>query len=485
MAGRVCYRSRVTPDLSVVIACYHERDALPHLFPLLDRLGETAAGRGISLEVVFVDDGSLDDTPMLLEAACDGRDDRRVLAHAANRGFGAAMRTGFAAARGRVIVSYDADATYPVDDILALYDRTADADVAGATPFGDGGRADAHPVRIALSKIVAGLYCLALRDRGRGITVHTCAFRAYRREVLDGVACESDDFLAAAELLATLLIRGARVVEVPSRLTAREHGASKMKVIRTAFRHLAQIVRIALRRPPFSARPGRVARRRRVPVSRLRTWNVALNRDHPMRTIEDHPSGAVRTVEERRRRLITQRLAPRPGDVVLDLGAEEGAYMDRLRALRAVPVAVDIDPAVLASGRRRHGRTAVAADVHALPFRDGSVPRVLLAEVLEHCPDPASVLAEAVRVTAPNGRVAVTVPDDERLLLLKRGIAATAPSRILAGLPPGIAPGHLHVFSRDSLVDLLSSAGRVLSFSRDARALAFLAVIAPRREDPR
>jgi len=475
----------VPPDLSVVIACLNESDALPHLFPLIDDLEETAAGRGISIEIVFVDDGSTDDTLALLEAACDGRKDRSVFVHEENRGFGAALRTGFAAARGRVFVSYDADATYPVLDILALYDRTADADVAGATPFGAEGIADAHPLRVLLSKTVAGLYSLALRDRGRGITVHTCAFRAYRRGALAGVANDADDFLAAAELLARLLLRGSRVVEVPSRLTAREHGRSKMKVLRTGLRHLGQIARIALRRPPF--RPGARGRRRgrRVPLERLRAWNEALNRDHPMRGIEHHPSRVVRAVEERRRSEITARLAPRTGDVVLDLGAENGAYAERLGTLGARPVAVDIDAAVLAAGRRRHGRPVVAADVHALPFRRGSVPRVLLAEVLEHCPDPAAVLAEALRVTAPDGRIAVTVPDDERLLLVKRALRTLGLGRFLGGLPAGLAPGHLHVFSRDGLVDLLSVAGRILFFTRDSRALAFLAVIAPPREVPR
>ncbi|MEN8152047.1 MAG: glycosyltransferase, partial [Planctomycetota bacterium] len=438
----------------------------------------------VSLEILFVDDGSTDGTREALRDACAGREDRRLIVHETNRGFGAAMRTGFAAARGRVLVSYDADATYPVADILVLYDRvdSGEADVAGATPFGEG-RADANRFRVFLSRTVAGLYGIALRGAGRGITVHTCAFRAYRREAIEGAENESDDFLAAAEVLARLRLGGARVVEVPSQLTTREHGASKMKVARTALRHLGQIARIALRRPPFVARADHARAGRAVPSSRLRAWNETLNRDHPMRTIEEHPAGTIRRVEERRRRMITELLEARPGDVVLDLGAEEGAYVPRLREGGAKPVAVDIDPAVLAAGRRRHGAPLVAADVHALPFRRGAVPRVLLAEVLEHCPDPAAVLAEALRVAGPDGRVAVTVPDDERLLVAKGALRRAGLGERLGGLPGGLAPGHLHVFSHDALVELLDRAGRILFLTRDARALAFLAVIAARRED--
>ncbi len=256
-----------------------------------------------------------------------------------------------------------------------------------------------------------------------------------------------------------------------------------MKVVRTAIRHLGQIARIALRRPPFTSRAPCGAGRKSVPASRLRAWNEALNRDHPMRSIEEHPTGTIRRMEERRRRRITELLAPRAEDFVLDLGAEEGAYVERLREAGARPVAVDIDPAVLAAGRNRHGAPGVVADVHALPFRQGAVRRILLAEVLEHCPDPAAVLAESLRVAGPAGRVAVTVPDDERLLVVKEALRRAGLGERLGGLPAGLAPGHLHVFSRDVLVDLLDRAGRILFFTRDSRALAFLAVIAGRRED--
>jgi dolichol-phosphate mannosyltransferase len=470
----------VSTDLSVVIACLNEEEALPGLFDALARLAEMARDRGIATEIVFVDDGSTDGTPGILAAACGERAEWRVVTHERNRGFGAAMRTGFAAAEGDVLVSYDADATYPVEDILNLHDALDTYDVAGATPFAPGGDVTAKPARVALSLGVKALYSLALRRRGRGITVYTCAFRAYRREAIRDVVNEADGFLAAAEMLARLLIRGARVVEVPSRLSRRTAGRSKMRVVRTGLRHLVQIAKIALRRPPFRPAEGATPIVSRVDPALLRTWNEALNRDHPMAGIEENPNAVIRRIEERRRREIVHLLDARPGQRVLDLGAEEGAYAKRLPR----SIAVDIDANVLAKGRARHGAPSVAADVHGLPFRDRSVPRVLLAETLEHCPDPARALAEALRVVTADGRVAVSVPDDQRLLLIKRAIAAAGAGRLLGGLPPGLAPGHLHVFGRDRLVDLLAGAGRILHFSRDPAALAFLAVLAPHREDP-
>src|SRR5437868_11189659 len=91
---------------------------------------------------VFVDDGSTDGTADRLAAAAS-RDPRvTVVTHARNRGVGAAVRTGIAAARGDVVVTYDADRTYPAADAARLVAAVAaGADVATASPFVAGGDA--------------------------------------------------------------------------------------------------------------------------------------------------------------------------------------------------------------------------------------------------------------------------------------------------------------------------------------------------------
>jgi dolichol-phosphate mannosyltransferase len=409
--------------------------------------------------------------------------------HPENRGFGAAMRTGFASARGRVLVSYDADATYPVEDVLRLHDSLADADVATASPFGAGGSAVADPARLFLSKAVVHLYRLALRDRAGGLTAYTCAFRAYRAEALRGVEWRADGFLAAAEVVTRLLLAGARVVEVESTLTARAHGRSKMRFLRTAREHLALLLSLALRRGGFRARrrPGTMRRSRPPPAvpdpGRLAEWNAALNAEWPMRAIERHRNPVVRLIERRRRREVLRLAAPRPGQTVLDVGAEEGAYARAGTGLGARPLPRDVDRAALARGREGHGLASVVGDAHALPLADRSVPRVLLAEVLEHCPRPAEVLSEALRVVTASGRVALSVPDDRLILYIKGLLKLAGLSRLIRGLPPGLAPGHLHVFGRSSLTDLVRSTGRLLRLTRDPGALAFLVVVAPRPEE--
>jgi dolichol-phosphate mannosyltransferase len=224
--------------VSVVVPAFQEEDALR---AFARELGALSAD-----EVVFVDDGSTDATRTVLDDMAR-RDARvRVVSHGANRGVGAAMRTGFDAAKGDVVVVYDADRTYPMEDVSRLVAAVREgADVASATPV----VAERVPWwRRVLTWGAARSYRRALGPRAEGIRTFTCAFRAYRREWARRVAFESDGFPAAAEILGRALLAGARVVEVESRLSVRREGRSKMRVwkaIRGHRRVLRMLRRIA------------------------------------------------------------------------------------------------------------------------------------------------------------------------------------------------------------------------------------------------
>jgi dolichol-phosphate mannosyltransferase len=224
--------------VSLVVPCYQEEDALAAFRPLLAELDAT--------EVVLVDDGSTDGTAAGLRAL-EAADPRvRVCTHERNRGVGAAMRTGLGVATGEVVVVYDVDRTYPPADIARLVAAVrSGADVATASPFAAGGAtSQVAPWRRLLSKAAAGAYRGVLGPHARGIRTFTCAFRAYRRQVASALPFRSDGFGAAAEMLGLALLGGARVVEVPSRLSGRREGASKMRVVRASVEHLAVLRRL-------------------------------------------------------------------------------------------------------------------------------------------------------------------------------------------------------------------------------------------------
>ncbi|MFT7617630.1 MAG: dolichol-phosphate mannosyltransferase [Planctomycetota bacterium] len=223
---------------------YQERDALKRLLPTLASAYDHFAPRRL-FEVILVDDGSTDHSFEIAHAWAEhALFPVKVLRLNPNEGIGGALRCGMKFATARVAVTYDADMTYPIEDIDRLMDAIdAGADVVTASPFHpDGSALAAQDGRVSISTWAHWCYKIRLGKKLKGITCVTCGFRAYRREILDEIIHRHDGFLATAELLVRALLAGLKVTEVPSTLSERQEGESKMKVFRTALSHLAFLV---------------------------------------------------------------------------------------------------------------------------------------------------------------------------------------------------------------------------------------------------
>jgi glycosyltransferase involved in cell wall biosynthesis len=162
-------------------------------------------------EIVAVNDGSRDRTREIadeLTAAHPGV--VRAVHHPTNLGYGAALRTGFRAARYELVAFTDGDRQFRVEDLGRLTARLADGDAPDVVAGYRIKRAD--PV---IRTIYAKSYRLANRIFfGLQVTDVDCACKLFRREVLDGVRVESGGAFFSAELLIKLRARGADVVEV-------------------------------------------------------------------------------------------------------------------------------------------------------------------------------------------------------------------------------------------------------------------------------
>jgi dolichol-phosphate mannosyltransferase len=202
------------------------------LFPVMDTLAQMQ-----TVEAVLIDDGSSDDTLTRLEELATQRADVRVARHEQNRGLGAAMRTGYAHARGAVLVTTDSDGTYPFTEIprmLALL--TPNVDIVAASPYHpDGGVEGVPRYRLILSQGASLLYRLLLKW---DVHTYTAMFRAVRREVAERTPSEANGFLMPAEFLANALLLGYRVAEFPTVLHVRRYGQSKARVARIILAHL-------------------------------------------------------------------------------------------------------------------------------------------------------------------------------------------------------------------------------------------------------
>jgi SAM-dependent methyltransferase len=126
---------------------------------------------------------------------------------------------------------------------------------------------------------------------------------------------------------------------------------------------------------------------------------------------------------------------------VLDVAAGPGHVAGRAAARGAAATGVDLAPAMVALARRRYPEVEFQpATAEALPFPDGAFDAVVCSFGLGHFADPAQALAEAARVLAPRGRVALSwwgAPEESPLL----GVFHDAIARVGAAPPPGLPPG--------------------------------------------
>jgi dolichol-phosphate mannosyltransferase len=238
--GTIAEHSHATRvAVSLVIPCCNEADGLPALEAVLPPLIARLADRG-TVETILIDDGSTDETWPLLQQLATRVPDVHLIRHRTNYGLGAALRTGFSHARGDIVVTTDADGTYPFEEIpdLVSYLKSETAIVTASPYHPNGGVDGVPPWRLFLSKGASQCYRIALHGHMSSLHTYTSLFRAYRREVLPYVMPEHEGFLAVAEILVRGTLMGYTIAEYPTVLHARRYGQSKARVFSITLTHL-------------------------------------------------------------------------------------------------------------------------------------------------------------------------------------------------------------------------------------------------------
>ncbi len=201
--------------ISVVIPLRNEESNVPIL---AGKLTEALAALRREYEVLFINDGSTDATAARIHELCAADKRLKAIHFRRNAGQTAAMQAGFTYARGSVIVAMDGDLQNDPADIGKLV-----AKLDEGYDLVSGWRRDRqdHPVsRNFLSRVANGLI-----SRTTGVHLHDygCSLKAYRREVLDGIALygEMHRFIPVYAFW-----NGARIAEVPVLHHPRRHGTS-------------------------------------------------------------------------------------------------------------------------------------------------------------------------------------------------------------------------------------------------------------------
>ncbi len=202
--------------ISVVIPLCNEESNVPIL---VGKLTEAMGALGIGYEVLFINDGSTDSTAARIHEACVADHRLKAIHFRRNYGQTAAMQAGFAHARGEIIVAMDGDLQNDPADIAKVV-----AKLDEGFDLVSGWRKDRqdHPIRRNfLSRVANGLI-----SNASGVHLHDygCSLKAYRREVLEGIALygEMHRFIPVYAFW-----NGARIAEVTVLHHPRVHGVSK------------------------------------------------------------------------------------------------------------------------------------------------------------------------------------------------------------------------------------------------------------------
>ncbi|MBI2193956.1 MAG: glycosyltransferase [Planctomycetes bacterium] len=230
------------PDLAVICPVFNEEGRASETIPRL--VGALGASK-LTWEAVLVNDGSTDHTETRVLELMAQYPGFRLVGYPRHAGRGQALREGFQASTGNIVVTLDFDLSYRESIVLALYEALqADpgAGIALASVHMPGGRAVGVPFhRLLLSRWSNFFIRHAFRSK---IRTWTCIVRAYRREVLEALDLTSTGKEIHVEILAQAIARGVRVVEIPATLEGRIRPYPPGRFLRDAVRHLQVLVRL-------------------------------------------------------------------------------------------------------------------------------------------------------------------------------------------------------------------------------------------------
>lgn len=222
-ARGVDHEAPVPRSLSLVLPTFEEAGAIARV---VEEARAVLRSAGVRFEIVVVDDGSRDDTAERVQVLCASMPELRLVRLPENRGYGAALRAGFAAAGMDAIAYMDSDGQLDPRDLLGLLSALDEVDLA----LGVRQRRAEGALRWLLSRAYHRLATAVLEIEASDLN---CALKVVRRERLAIVTPRTDGYLAGAEVVARAYVRGLSIGERPVAHRPRFVGQSKVTLRRS------------------------------------------------------------------------------------------------------------------------------------------------------------------------------------------------------------------------------------------------------------
>ncbi len=229
--------------VSIVIPSYNEEDCI---YKNIKSISKCLKKRKIPYEVLAVNDNSSDDTEEILKQ-CSQEDERvRYMNNNGPNGFGHAVRTGLEEFSGDSVVIAMADGSDRPEDIVKYYQKLVEGyDCVFGSRFVEGGAVIDYPVFKLIINRAANLFISTLFNIPYNDV--TNAFKAYRREVIEGVRpLVSHHFNLTVEMPLKAIVRGYRCAIVPIVWKNRKGGESKLQLREMGSRYLYVVLKVLL-----------------------------------------------------------------------------------------------------------------------------------------------------------------------------------------------------------------------------------------------
>jgi glycosyltransferase involved in cell wall biosynthesis len=223
-------------SISIILPAYNEEKNISRAIEASDKVLSSLTD---DYEIIVVDDGSTDRTRDVVRALSSGRDNLRCLSHESNRGYGAALKTGLKNAGKDLLFFTDSDLQFDITELKELMRWIDTYDIV----IGYRRRRMDHPGRKVLgwgwTTLVRILFGLDVKDID-------CAFKLFRKAVIDSISIDSIGAFVNSEILLRATRNGYTIKEVPvthfPRLNGKAMGAHPRIIIK-ALHELSKMYR--------------------------------------------------------------------------------------------------------------------------------------------------------------------------------------------------------------------------------------------------